>query len=126
MNDTATTTDHDTIRRWAEDRGVTPPASKAPARAYRAHRVLGTREERLEPSRLGRKSSGCSTRTNLACVYQEKTADGSTSRLNKLVDRDGPDRGLDGVSGGRCRSDTRFGRPSIPVRKRRPDPGGRR
>jgi hypothetical protein len=88
-----TTTDHGTIRRWAEERGGKPACVKG----------TGGKEDtgmiRLEfPAFSGSKDESLQEITwdeffekfdesNLALVYQEKTAGGEKSNFNKLVSR---------------------------------------
>lgn len=86
------TTDHDTIRRWAEDRGGRPAAVRSTQRgkddvgiiriefpdAPRAH------DEALEEigwDEFFRKFD----EAGLALLYQEKTSEGEKSNFNKLV-----------------------------------------
>lgn len=92
MSASKTTTDHDTIRRWAEERGAKPSA------------VKGTGDEedpgiiRLDFPGFGGGDSLVEIsweeffqkfeESELALVYQEKTHDGEKSNFNKLVTRD--------------------------------------
>lgn len=90
-----TTTDHDVIRTWAEQRGAHPAAVGATEGGGDAG-IL-----RLEfPDAPGGSSAALEDvdwdaffRTfddrGLAFVYQEQTADGETSRFNKFVRRAG-------------------------------------
>lgn len=92
MSTSKTTTDHETIRHWAEERGAKPSA------------VKGTGDEedpgiiRLDFPGFG---GGDSLEeiswddffekfedSQLALIYQEETADGERSNFNKLVARD--------------------------------------
>jgi hypothetical protein len=87
-----TTTDHDEIRRWAEERGGKPSC------------VIGTGggddpgllridfpdysgEGSLEPITWGEFFQKFDE-NNLALLYEEKTKDGQPSNFNKLVKRD--------------------------------------
>lgn len=88
-----TTTDHDTIRRWTEERGGRPA------------RVAGTVDEggggllriEFDPSRERLEEIDWKTffdafeKNRLAFLYQEETDEGEPSRFFKLVDRDGAD-----------------------------------
>ena len=90
------TTDHDTIRKWAEDRGGKPAT------------VAGTPREGEKAGLLRIDFPGYSgeeslrevawedffeqfDKSNLALIYQEKTASDETSRFAKFVDRDSVD-----------------------------------
>lgn len=87
------TIDHDFIRKWAEERGGKPA------------RVKGTERGGGDPGMIRIDFPGYSgegsleeitwdewfekfDRSNLALLYQEKTAGGETSNFNKLVSRD--------------------------------------
>jgi len=91
-----TTTDHDEIRRWAEERGAKPAAVKNTETKddvgiirldFPGYSGEGTLEEiswedffeKFEESQL-------------ALVVQETTADGKKSNFNKLVRRESIDR----------------------------------
>ena len=85
------TTDHDTIRRWAEQRGGHPAAVKATRRAGSPGGLLridfGPSEENLQEigwDEFFKAFDG----NDLAFLYQDKTADGKTSRFFKFVSRD--------------------------------------
>ena len=82
-----TTTDHDKIRSWTEERDGRPA------------RVKGTGEGGVLRLDFGDEDEGLETidwdawfeifeDSRLALLYQEKTSDGQTSRFNKLVSRD--------------------------------------
>ena len=88
-----TTTDHDTIRRWVEQRGGRPAAVKAtesgddPGLLRIDYPGYGDDDsldeiswdeffEKFEDSKL-------------AFLYQDETADGDESRFSKFVSRDG-------------------------------------
>ena len=87
-----TTTDHETIREWVEERGGHPA------------RVIGTDEKGGEgvlridfPGYSGKDTleeiswdeffAGFEA-NNLAFLYQDETKDGAESRFSKLIDRD--------------------------------------
>lgn len=85
------TTDHDTIRRWAEERGGHPAAVKRTNRGrntgiiridFPGYSGEGSLEE-ISWDDFFRKFDD----SNLALVYQEKTAEGEKSNFNKLVRR---------------------------------------
>ena len=90
-----TTTDHEQIQRWVDERGGRPA------------RVKGT-ESKNSPGLLRIDSPGFSgadsleeisweeffdafEKNGLAFLYQDKTADGKVSRFSKLVDRNTTD-----------------------------------
>lgn len=85
------TTDHDAIRRWAEERGG-HPATVAATREGDDAGVLRIDFESTEAAGLERISWEQFFRTfeeaRLAFLYQDRTDDGSTSRFFKLVRRD--------------------------------------
>jgi len=88
------TTDHDEIRRWAEERQGHP----AKVRGTGGKGDVGM--IRLDfPGYSGRESLDEISwddffdefeKKRLALLYQEKTAKGETSRFNKLISRDQP------------------------------------
>jgi hypothetical protein len=122
------TTDHDTIRRWAEKRGGTPAC------------VLGTGgggdEGVLRIDLPGYSGEGSLQEiswdewfekfdeANLALLYQDTTGDGRPSNFNKLVSRSEMRKGQSGAKrrttnsrggnsrGGKSRSGGRHGRSS--------------
>src|SRR3954453_21528148 len=94
MADSNVTTDHDTIRKWAEARGGRPAVVRS------THGKGGTGILRLEfpdapnanDDALGETSwEECFEKFDeaaLALLYQEKTAGGERSNFNKLVGRE--------------------------------------
>ncbi len=88
MSDAKTTTDHDTIRSWAEERGGTPSRAKGTDPGGVLRIDFGEPEEGLEEISWEDFFEVFDDR-KLALLYQDKTADGETSRFNKLVSRDG-------------------------------------
>jgi hypothetical protein len=87
-----TTTDHDEIRRWAEERGAKPTC----VRGTGSRNDLGmlrldfpgyTGEDRLQPVSWENWFEKFDEQ-KLALVYQETTAEGQKSNFNKLVSRD--------------------------------------
>lgn len=94
MSTSHTTTDHDTIRRWAEERGGKPSSVKATGNDGNVRDVGIIRLD--FPGYSGEGDLEEITweeffekfdESELALVYQEKTADGETSNFNKLVSR---------------------------------------
>lgn len=92
MASARTTTDHDTIRRWAEERGGRPTRVKNTETGGEGAGVL--RIDFAEPDE-GLEAIDWDTffdtfeERGLALLFQEKTDDGSVSRFNKIVSRDG-------------------------------------
>jgi len=87
------TTDHDTIRKWAEARGGKPSHVKATANdgdpgILRIDFPGYTGEQSLEQISW-EKFFEKFEEAQLAFLYQERTIDGDKSRFNKLVTRDG-------------------------------------
>jgi hypothetical protein len=87
-----TTTDHEEIRRWAEERGAKPSC----VRGTGAKHDVGmlrldfpgyTGEDKLQPISWDEWFEKFDER-KLALVYQEETADGEKSNFNKLISRD--------------------------------------
>jgi hypothetical protein len=89
-HETKTTTDHDEIRRWAEERGGRPAAVEGtggdgdPGVLRIEFRDDADRLEETDWDEWFKAFD----ENNLAFVYQEKTKDGGQSRFFKLVDRD--------------------------------------
>ncbi len=88
-----TTTDHDEIREWVEQRGGHPATVKSRSRGREKAGIL-----RIDfPGYSGRESLEEISweeffdqfeESQLAFLYQDKTAGGKTSRFNKLVSRE--------------------------------------
>lgn len=86
MSDSRTTTNHDEIRRWVEERGGHPA------------RVKGTEVLRIDyPGYSGADSLeeiswedffATFDQNQLAFLYQDKLESGETSRFSKLIERD--------------------------------------
>jgi hypothetical protein len=89
MTASRTTTDHATIRRWAEARGGHPARVRGTGGTGGLLRIdFGPPEERLEKITWD-EFFRIFDENALAFLYQERLEDGATSRFNKLVDRDG-------------------------------------
>lgn len=92
MSDSQTTTDHDTIRKWAEARQGHPAAVKATHKGRDAGILRidfddGEPDEGLERidwDLFFRKFDD----SGLSFLYQDKTADGNTSRFFKFIRAD--------------------------------------
>ena len=81
-----TTTDHEEIRQWVEERGG-QPARVIDTNLLRIDYPGFSGEESLEP--IGwEEFFKVFDENNLAFLYQEQTKDGGESRFSKLVDRD--------------------------------------
>ncbi len=86
MTESTTTTDHDTIRRWAEARDGHPARVEGTGDGGLLRIDFGEPKERLEPISW-EEFFRTFDENDLALLYQERTQDGSISRFNKLVDR---------------------------------------
>lgn len=91
--DSLVTTDHDTIRTWAEERGGHPASVAGTERNDDDAGILridfpdygdGDRLEEISWDDFFEKFD----ESNLAFVYQERTTDGETSRFGRFVDKD--------------------------------------
>lgn len=83
------TTDHDEIRRWAEERNGRPATVRDTGEAGEAGvlRILFRDDESLEPIGWNEFFEKFEEE-KLAFLYQEETREGQTSRFFKLVERD--------------------------------------
>ncbi|HEX7369401.1 MAG TPA: hypothetical protein VF284_03865 [Rhodanobacteraceae bacterium] len=88
-HDAKTTTDYGEIRRWAEDRGGKPATVRDTAKKGEAGvlRIAFTDDGDLEPIEWDEFFDKFESE-NLAFLYQEKTAEGQTSRFFKFVERE--------------------------------------
>jgi hypothetical protein len=91
MTESASTTNHDQIRRWVEARDGTPAA----VRATESDDDPGVLRVRFRDESAGDLDAidwdeffAKFEESNLAFLYQDKTADGGTSRFHKFVKRD--------------------------------------
>lgn len=90
MSSSKRTTDHETIRKWAERRGGRPARVEATASDDDTGIIrldFGEPEESLEEISWEEFFQAFES-NNLAFLYQEKTSDGKESRFNKLVERE--------------------------------------
>ncbi|MCQ8186257.1 hypothetical protein [Parvularcula maris] len=90
MGDTQTTTDHDTIRQWAEARGGEPAFVADTQEKGEAGGVLRIKfqdEEGDLATTDWNSFFNTFEKNELAALLQEETADGSTSRFVKFIDR---------------------------------------
>lgn len=86
------TADHDTIKKWAEEREGKPAIVKGTENNNGGAGLLrinfpGYAEDNLEDISWEEFFETLDNK-KLAMVYQEKTKDGKTSRFNKFVDQD--------------------------------------
>lgn len=84
-----TTTDHEEIRRWVEERGGEPSRVKG-TNLLRIDYPGFSGEETLETIDWN-EFFRIFDENNLVFLYQEKTKDGGESRFSKFVDRDSVD-----------------------------------
>lgn len=89
MSTSETTTDHDTIRKWIEDRGGVPTVVKG-TEDDEGEGILridfAERDEKLEEISWDEFFDTFEDR-GLAFLYQEETADGKESRFFRFVNR---------------------------------------
>jgi hypothetical protein len=90
-----TTTNHEEIQRWVDERGGRPARvkgteSKNSPGLLRIDYPGFSGEDSLEPISWEEFFDGFE-KNGLAFLYQEKTADGEVSRFSKLVDRKAKD-----------------------------------
>ena len=81
-----TTTDHEEIRRWVEERGGHPARVKG-TNLLRIDYPGFSGEERLEQIDWD-EFAAVFDKNKLVFLYQEETKDGGESRFSKFVDRD--------------------------------------
>ena len=90
-HESKTTTDHDTIRRWVEERGGRPAAVKETGGGDDPGILRIEYPERGDDAALEEISWDeffeAFEANKLAFLYQERTADGSISRFSKFVAR---------------------------------------
>ena len=94
-SETKSTTDHEEIRQWVEERGGHPARvkdteSKNSPGLLRIDYPGFSGSDSLEAISWDEFFTGFDEK-NLAFIYQEKTKDGKTSRFSKLVDRSSVD-----------------------------------
>ena len=91
MSDSHTTTDHDVIRKWVDQRSGRPATVKGTEEDEHAGILridFGPKEDGLEEIDWEAFFDKFDE-ADLAFLYQEKTADGKTSRFHKFVRRSG-------------------------------------
>lgn len=91
MASAKTTTDHDTIRKWAEERGGKPASVVGTSRQDETGVLRIDFPDRGEPDKLEEISWDeffeKFEESKLAFLYQDKTEDGKVSRFSKFVSR---------------------------------------
>jgi hypothetical protein len=86
MSDSKTTTNHEEIRRWVEERGGHPARVKE-TEVLRIDYPGFSGEERLEAISWEEFFEAFDN-NKLAFLYQDKLESGETSRFSKLIERD--------------------------------------
>ena len=87
MSNAETTTDHDVIRKWAEERDGHPARVKDRGPGGILRIDFGEPEDSLEQIPW-EEFFQVFDENNLAFLHQEKTSGGETSRFNKFVERE--------------------------------------
>lgn len=88
MSEATSTTDHDTIRRWAEARKGRPARVRDSGEGGILRIDFGEPDAALEEISW-EEFFEIFDDNDLAFLHQDKTGDGATSRFNKFVSRDG-------------------------------------
>lgn len=92
MSSASKTTDHNEIRKWAEERGGVPATVKRTKSGGEPGLLRIDFPEASQPEEFEHIDWDDFfekfEESNLAFLYQEKTADGKVSRFNKFVSRD--------------------------------------
>ena len=89
MSEAKTTTDHETIKKWAEARDGAPATVKGTARSDEAGVLridFGPKEQRLEEISWDEFFEKFDE-ADLAFLYQDRTKDGKLSRFHKFTHR---------------------------------------
>ena len=87
MSASKTTTNHDTIRKWAEGRDGHPARVKGASDGGLLRIDFGKPEERLEEIPW-EQFFEIFDENKLTFLYQDRTEDGKVSRFFKFIDRD--------------------------------------
>lgn len=87
MSSAEKTTDHKTIRRWAEERQGRPAVIRTEGKGGILRLDFGEPEDNLEEVDW-EEFFAIFDKNRLAFLHQDKTADGKPSRFNKFVERD--------------------------------------
>ena len=91
MAEATTTTNHDEIRQWIEERDGRPAAVRTKGKGGILRVDFGEPEENLEPIEWD-EFFQIFDNNKLAFLHQDNTGGGKVSRFNKFVER-GSDRG---------------------------------
>ena len=83
---TGTTTDHDEIRKWVEERNGRPAAVRTGGDGGILRIDFGEKDEALDPIQWD-EFFRIFEDNKLAFLHQDETAGGKTSRFNKFVER---------------------------------------
>ena len=86
MSTSEQTTDHDTIRKWAESRDGHPAVIRTKGEGGVLRIDFGEPEEGLDQISW-EEFFEIFDKNRLSFLYQDKTKDGGTSRFNKFVNR---------------------------------------
>lgn len=86
MSSSHQTTDHDTIRNWAEQRDGHPAIIRSGGKGGILRIDFGEPEDNLEPIDWD-EFFAVFDENRLSFLYQDETSGGGTSRFNKFVDR---------------------------------------
>ena len=87
MSTAQTTTDHEAIRRWADDRGGRPSVVRTKGKGGILRLDFGEKEEDFEQVDWD-EFFEIFEENKLAFLHQDKTEDGKLSRFSKFVARD--------------------------------------
>lgn len=87
MTSAQKTTDHKTIRQWAEEREGRPAVIRTEGKGGILRFDFGEQEENLEEVDWD-EFFAIFDANHLAFLHQDRTADGKPSRFNKFVERD--------------------------------------
>jgi hypothetical protein len=86
MSSSNTTTNHEEIRKWAEERDGHPALIKTKGKGGVLRIDFGEKEEEFEEISWD-EFFDIFDQNDLAFLYQDKTQSGDTSRFNKFVER---------------------------------------
>lgn len=86
MSQSRTTTNHDEIRKWAEDRKGRPAVVRTKGEGGILRIDFGAPEEAFEPIEWD-EFFRIFDENDLAFLYQDETGGGQASRFNKFVER---------------------------------------
>ena len=87
MSSSETTTDHEVIRKWAEERDGRPSVIRTKGKGGLLRIDFGEKEEEFEEIEW-EEFFKIFDQNKLAFLYQEKTKEGETSRFSKFVERE--------------------------------------